>query len=51
MRELNVLEPLRVKIQAIKSANEAATMILRIDDVIAAGKLSKEEPNLPKGGE
>ncbi len=51
MRELNVLEPLRVKIQAIKSANEAATMILRIDDVIAAGKLSKEEPNLPKGEE
>ncbi len=35
-----VIEPLRVKTQAIKSASEAAEMILRIDDVIAAGKLS-----------
>ena len=41
--ELGVVEPLRVKTQAIKSATEAAEMILRIDDVIAAGKLEKEE--------
>ncbi len=34
--EANVLEPLRVKTQAIQSATEVATMILRIDDVIAA---------------
>ncbi|WP_435196975.1 thermosome subunit alpha [Natronomonas sp. EA1] len=34
-----VVEPLRVKTQAIESATEAATMILRIDDVIAAGDL------------
>jgi len=33
-----VVEPLRVKTQAIKSASEAAAMILRIDDVIAAQK-------------
>ena len=33
-----IIEPLRVKLQAINSANEAAEMILRIDDVIAAGK-------------
>jgi thermosome len=32
----NVVEPLRVKTQAIQSATEVATMILRIDDVIAA---------------
>ncbi len=36
MRKLNVLEPVRVKQQVIKSASEAAGMILRIDDVIAS---------------
>ncbi|MEM2889912.1 MAG: thermosome subunit beta [Candidatus Hadarchaeum sp.] len=41
--KLGIVEPLRVKTQAIKSASEAAEMILRIDDVIAAGKLEKEE--------
>jgi thermosome len=41
--KLGIIEPLRVKTQAIKSASEAAEMILRIDDVIAAGKLEKEE--------
>ncbi|MFB6234154.1 MAG: thermosome subunit alpha [Halopenitus sp.] len=39
MEEEGVVEPLRVKTQAIESATEAATMILRIDDVIAAGEL------------
>lgn len=38
MFEKKVIEPLRVKKQAIESATEAATMILRIDDVIAAKK-------------
>jgi len=33
---LGVVEPLRVKTQAIQSAAEAAVMILRIDDVIAS---------------
>jgi thermosome len=41
--EKGILEPLRVKNQAIKSASEVAEMILRIDDVIAAIKLEKEE--------
>ncbi len=36
MKEMNVLEPLRVGKQAVKSATEVAIMILRIDDVIAA---------------
>jgi thermosome len=36
-----VIEPLKVKTQAIKSAAEAAEMILRIDDVISASKLGK----------
>ncbi len=38
MAAFGIIEPLRVKIQAINSATEAAAMILRIDDVIAAGK-------------
>jgi thermosome len=36
-----IIEPLKVKTQAIKSASEAAEMILRIDDVISASKLGK----------
>jgi len=46
MLELGVVEPLRVKTQAIESACEAASMILRIDDVIAASRQEggKEKP-------
>lgn len=40
MAKLKVLEPLKIKTQAISSAAEAAEMILRIDDVIVASKLS-----------
>jgi len=36
MYENNVIEPLRIKTQAINAATEAAIMILRIDDVIAS---------------
>jgi thermosome len=43
MLEVGVVEPLRVKFQAIKSATEVSEMILRIDDVIAAVKLEKEK--------
>jgi thermosome len=48
MRKLEVYEPLVVKKQVIKSATEAATMILKIDDVIAAGK--SKMPKTPPGG-
>jgi chaperonin GroEL (HSP60 family) len=41
----NILEPLKIKTQAISSAAEVAQMILRIDDVIAASK----GPQGPKG--
>jgi thermosome len=52
MEERGVLEPLRVKKQAISSATEVAIMILRIDDVIAAkGLESKEGPEGEGGGE
>lgn len=36
MEDAGVLEPLKVKIQAIQSATESAEMILRIDDMVAA---------------
>jgi len=49
-----VYEPLRVKTQAIESATEAAVMLLRIDDVIAAGDLAvshdDDEEEMPPGG-
>jgi len=45
-----VIEPLRGKEQAVKSAGEAASMILRIDDVIAATK-PKEEKGPGRPGE
>jgi thermosome len=43
MLKLEVIEPLRVGTQAIDSAVDAATMILRIDDVIAAKGISRED--------
>jgi chaperonin GroEL (HSP60 family) len=45
MMAAHVIEPLRVKTQAIQSATEVASMILRIDDIIA----SKRTPP-PTGG-
>ncbi|KON33764.1 MAG: thermosome subunit [miscellaneous Crenarchaeota group-6 archaeon AD8-1] len=48
MFDLLVLEPLRVKQQVIKSATEAANMILKIDDLISI-KGSKAPP-MPPGG-
>ena len=38
MYSKGVVEPLAVKLQILRGATEAASMILRIDDVIAAGK-------------
>ena len=49
--KLGIIEPLRVKTQAIKSASEVSEMILRIDDVIAAGKLEKGPPGPGPGAE
>ena len=49
MNSLNILEPLVVKEQIIKSATETACMILRIDDVIAisGGPSSGGPPGMP----
>jgi len=49
LKERGVLEPLGVKVQVIKSAAEAAGMILKIDDVIAAAKSSAGGQGGPKG--
>uniref|UniRef100_UPI00261CF620 thermosome subunit beta n=1 Tax=Thermococcus sp. TaxID=35749 RepID=UPI00261CF620 len=51
MLEKGVIAPVRVTKQAIKSASEAAIMILRIDDVIAAkpSKPEKGEGGMPGG--
>jgi len=51
MHDNGVIEPVKVKEQAIKSATEAASMILRIDDVIAATKPKEEKLGGPKEGE
>ena len=49
MMAAGVVEPTSVKIQAIKSSTEAASMILRIDDVIASAK-GPDMPMPPGGG-
>ncbi len=51
MLKNNVIEPLRVGTQAINSATEAAVMIIRIDDVIAAkGGAGGGPGGMPGGG-
>jgi thermosome len=46
MLKAGIIEPLKIKTQAVKSASEAAQLILRIDDVIA----SRKGPGMPPGG-
>jgi chaperonin GroEL (HSP60 family) len=48
MLKLDVIEPYRIGKQAINSATDAAVMILRIDDVIAARGMPM--PTGPPGG-
>jgi len=47
-----VIEPLKIKTQAVSSASEVAVMILRIDDIIAGsgGKGGGGMPPMPPGG-
>jgi thermosome len=49
MTKAGVFEPIAVKKQIIKSATEASTMLLKIDDVIASGRM-KTPPGPPGGG-
>jgi len=51
MKKENVIEPIRVGTQAISSATDAAVMVLRIDDVIAARSGGGAGPGPGKGGE
>jgi thermosome len=52
MQRKGVIDPLRVKEQAVKSATEVASMILRIDDVIAATRPKEyKAPPLDEGME
>ncbi len=50
MKKADVYEPLAVKKQIIKSATEAATMILKIDDIIAASKTKMPSGPPPGAG-
>ena len=45
-----VIEPLKIKTQAVSSAAEVAVMILRIDDVIASSGSKDKGPEMPPGG-
>ena len=44
-----VIEPLKIKTQAVSSASEVAIMILRIDDVIASSGSKGGSPKMPPG--
>ena len=51
MKDAGVIEPKRVKKQALQSASEAADMILRIDDVIASAASPEDAAGgMPAGG-
>lgn len=41
--EKGIIEPINIKSQAIKSATESSSLILRIDDIIAARKLTDKK--------
>jgi thermosome len=44
--EAGIIEPLKIKTQAISSASEVSMMILRIDDVLAASNNEKNNPGM-----
>lgn len=46
----NIIEPLRVKQQVVKSATEAASMLLRIDDVVSSKGTRESGPPGGAGG-
>jgi thermosome len=49
--DAGIIEPLKIKTQAIKSASSVAIMLLRIDDIISAGRLEKTPgASMPPGG-
>lgn len=50
MLKAGVIEPLKIKLQALKSATEVAELILRIDDMISAAASRGGPPGMPPGG-
>jgi len=50
IEKINIVEPLIVKEQVIKSATETANMILRIDNIIAVSKTPSASQETPQGG-
>jgi len=50
MIRMGVVEPLKIKLQAVQSAAEASELILRIDDMISAGGRERKGPQMPPGG-
>jgi len=50
--EAGVVEPLPAKYQALTSATEASNLVLKIDDIIAAGDIGDDggEPGPGAGG-
>jgi len=51
MGTLGVIEPMKIKTQAIKSASESAEMILRIDDIITSSRtMPSGAGGMPHGG-
>jgi len=44
IRDLKIIEPAAVKIQCLKTAIEAACMILRVDDVVSGTKVKQDAP-------
>lgn len=50
MQKFEIIEPVKVKEQVIKSATETANMILRIDNVVASSKASAPGPSGPPPG-
>ncbi|MFB6470553.1 MAG: thermosome subunit alpha [Vulcanisaeta sp. AZ3] len=51
MTKLNIVDPFLVKVQTIRSATEAAIMVLRIDDIVAAAQTKTGGAGGSKGGE
>jgi len=49
--ELGIVEPFNVKLQVLTGATEAASTILRIDEIVAASKISKEPSTKPPKSE
>jgi thermosome len=50
MEKLGVIEPLKVKVQALTSATDAAASILRIDDMISSKGRGGGPGGMPPGG-